>query len=160
MRAQIRLIALLAALALPSHAVAQTGGTSPNVGLSNWTTHISGSGTDASRATSCMAITGHKYLVVALKVDRDGSPLVSAAATTCKAYFEDDCSDAIAISMQLGSCSGSTCTEFAPSWAIDADEGWVHRFDIAGLDYVKCTTAFTAGDAGDVVYIYTRKTRE
>lgn len=159
MRMKLRLIlTLLAALALPLPASAQVAGTAPSVGLTNWTVHVSAASTASSQSTGCITLQGHKYLVVGIKVDRDGTPLVSAAATTCKAHTTASCNDTI--SYQLGSCSGSTCTEFNPSWAIDADEGWLHRFDVAGADFVKCTTAFTAGDAGDTVTIETRKTRE
>lgn len=148
---------LLAALALPSVAAAQ-GGTFPNVGLTNWTAHVTDASTASSQSTGCITLQGHKYLLVEITIDRDGTPLVSAAATTCKAHTTSSCNDTIPV--QLGSCSGNTCTEFAPSWAIDADEAWGHRFDVAGFDHMKCTTAFTAGDAGDTVDIRTRKTRE
>ncbi len=147
---------LLAALLSPAVALAQ-GGTSPQVGVTNWTTQVNGLGTGSSRATACIDVKNQAYLMVRHVVDRDGTPLVSAAVTSCLAYETSACDDAIGV--QLGSCSGNTCTQFAPSWAIDADEGWSYRFDVAGHDYALCTVSFTAGDAGDTITVKTRKLR-
>lgn len=129
-----------------------------DVGLSNWVTQVNAATTASTRATGCIDTRGFAYLAAAVKIDRDGSPVVTAAAMTCSAHFSSDCTDTIP--MQLGACVDNVCTQFAPSWAIDADEGWAIRWDVAGHDYVSCSVSFTNGDAGDTVSVYTRKTKE
>lgn len=159
MRMKLRLILTLLAALVPSVAFAQGAtGVRPGIAVTPWVTHVTSLGTNANRATACITTTGFNYLTINEIVDRDGTPLVSAAATTCKAHYSSDCTDTIPI--QLGACSGNTCTEFNPSWAIDADEGWGYRFDVATYDYVLCTVTFTAGDSGDVITIKTRKSKE
>lgn len=121
-------------------------------------TEINEATTAESRSTSCIEVRGETNLVLDVMIDRDGSPTVTAAAVTCLGYREDNCADAIP--KQIPLCVDNTCSAYAPSWTIDADEGWTLDFDVSRFWFAKCTVSFTNGDAGDTVTVERMTTRE
>jgi hypothetical protein len=126
--------------------------------LRSTVTEIDAATTASSRDTGCIEVRGETDLVLDIEVDRDGSPTVTSAAVTCYGHRTATCADAVP--KQLPLCIDNTCAAYAPSWAIDADEGWSLDFDVARFWFVKCTVSFTNGDAGDVITVKRITTRE
>lgn len=147
---------VLALLLAPSIASAQVA-VAPYVDKTEVSSGISASTMASARTTSCLQVRAHRFL--ALYAALTYATSTTAIETKCSAYLTSTCADTIAYDVLA--CTGASCDQFKPSVPIAAaSRGFLHRFDVAGVDYVKCTFTPTTGAAGDTLTVRAFKSRE
>lgn len=150
-------LAGLAALLVSTSALAQSVPTAPYVDRVAVTTGVTALGMDVARTTSCMNVRGYRFLALDIALNRAGAS-TTALETKCSAYREAACADSIPLDYPV--CTGSSCDQYKPSFAISASRGFPIRVDVAALDYFKCTVTPTTGAAGDLLTIRAYKSKE